>query len=732
MRHARTGRLVCSCLLLVVVAALASTTASAHAEGGTAVAWGENWHGQLGAFFRSTREQSPIPVEGLTGITSVAAADSFSLALLSDGTVASWGGNVYGQLGNNGYKANWELGKSHVQVSGLSGVKAIAAANTHALALMSDGTVRAWGSNQSGQLGDGRGGFEAATGQNQRVPKTVEGLTHVIAIASGGASNYALLENGTVMAWGNNANGQLGVAWPEKCQTRNSPGCGQYECKTEVGNVLCATTPGLVMTAANRPLSEVVAISAGGQAAYGLLKDGEVVSWGYNLKGELGQVGVETGPHSNFRPPGRVVRSSGKALTNVAEISAGHDHALARIKGGEVVGWGDNAEGELGETGPAAAEICQVHYPERHCVKTAQPVKTPTGQVEAIAAGQRYSVALIEHEVYAWGRNERGELGNGAVTPSRVPTAVAGLGPVKSVSAASSHVVALLADGVRPPPSPLTMQPKAGGLDLTWTSDGAARIVDRVFERPAANEAEEESEEPAVSAMGSESGALQNTTRPRIKGEARENQQLSATNGTWSGAEPTRYEYQWQRCRAGQCTPIAGAGAASYVPGPADAGYTLQLAVTAIGAGETARVATSPPTPTVKTEDEGRRSKPGQMKLAGSVHSAAITEIYEAPLEPVAYEVKLTVGANRRVMVATPLPAAPAETTPPSHVSGPMIATPSCPELSARCPVTAPASASVPAPSSTPAPQGARGQEGAHRALKSAARRIAVESPPVP
>ena len=124
-------------------------------------------------------------MEGLTNIRSVAAAESFSLALLSDGTVASWGGNVYGQLGNNGYKANWELGKSHVQVSGLSGVKAIAAANTHALALLSDGTVRTWGSNQYGQLGNGKGGFEAATGQNQRVPKTVEGLTHVTAIAAG-------------------------------------------------------------------------------------------------------------------------------------------------------------------------------------------------------------------------------------------------------------------------------------------------------------------------------------------------------------------------------------------------------------------------------------------------------------------------------------------------------------------------------------------------------------------
>ncbi len=705
MRHARNRRLLCSCALLVIAAALASAPASAHAEGGAAAAWGENWHGQLGAFFRSQREESPIPVEGLTGITSIAAASSFNLALLSDGTVASWGGNIYGQLGNNGYKANWELGRSHVQVTGLSGVKAIAAANEHALALMRDGTVRAWGNNQSGQLGDGKGGFEPATGQNQRVPKTVEGLTHVAAIAAGGPSNYALLDNGTVMAWGNNAKGQLGVDWPEKCQARNAPGCGAYECLTEVGNELCSPRPALVMIAPKRPLTEVVAISAAQEATYALLKNGEVVSWGSNLKGELGQVGVQTGPHNRFRPPGRVMRSSTRALTNVAEISAGYDHVLARLNSGEVVGWGNNEDGELGEAGPAGTEICQIHHPELHCVKTAQPIKLPAGQVEATAAGVRYSLALIDHKVYAWGRNDYGELGNGGISASLVPTAVAGLGPVTSVSAGGSHVVALLAGGVQPPPPPLTLAPKAGGLDLAWSSGNADRIIDRVFERPAAGEAEEETgetEEPGASATAGEAGALQNTTRPRIKGEARENQLLSGTNGTWSGAEPTRFEYQWQRCRAGQCAPVAGAVGASYLPGPADAGYTLQFIITAIGSDGTRCAATSLSTQIVKTEDEARRSKPESVKLPGGSGSRSITEIYDAPLEPVPYEIKVTFGKKLRVMVGTPLAKTPVETGPPSNVTPSTTATSSaCLEASAACSVIVPGGSPALAP--TPA-----------------------------
>src|SRR5689334_16772264 len=101
---------------VLAVALVLCVTAPARADGGEAVAWGENWHGQLGASFRDPHEESPIPVEGLSGISSVAAATSFDLALLDDGTVAAWGGDLYGQLGDGGRKANWELGKSHVAV----------------------------------------------------------------------------------------------------------------------------------------------------------------------------------------------------------------------------------------------------------------------------------------------------------------------------------------------------------------------------------------------------------------------------------------------------------------------------------------------------------------------------------------------------------------------------------------------------------------------------------------
>jgi len=660
MRHARSSGLSLGCVWLPVAAAIAilgATPATALAQGGAAASWGENYRGQLGTFYRSLHEERPVAVEGLPNVSAVAAAASFNLALLSNGTVVSWGGNAYGQLGDGGYKATWELGESHVPVSGLSGVSAIAAANEHALALLTNGTVKAWGNNQYGELGDGTGGFEERTGQNERVPKTVPGLTGVVAVATGGGSNFALLGNGTVRAWGNNVEGQLGTEWPEQCQKRNSPGCAQYECPTEVGNELCGRTPQPVMKAKGMPLSEVVAISAGEESAYALLKDGQVLSWGGDFRGQLGQVGVETGPHGRFIPPGKVMRSSTEALEHVQELSAGADHVLVRLLGGQAFGWGDNERGELGKPGLAGVEICQVHV-ETPCFRVAKPIRALRGRdVEAVSAGSHYSLALIAHQVYAWGKNEYGELGDGRTTDNHAPTLVEGLGPVAAMSAANTHAVALLEPGSEPPHPVVSLEPQEGALKVAWTSDEAEREVYRVFERPGANEAEGESDE-AEGMPGSEEGPPRDTTRPRIKGEARDGQALTATMGTWTGTEPMTEEVQWQRCRNHECLNIAGATGSTYLLGSQDAGSTLDVIVTAANSLKPPGTAISPPTRIVKTKQEATRSTPESITLNGTQHSDVLDEFDDsAPLESVPYEIKFRAGEKTRVMVGTPLPA---------------------------------------------------------------------------
>lgn len=660
MRCAPRGLRLSSWLLPLFLVMVAATPAAGYTQGSAAVSWGENWHGQLGTIYRNVQEESPVDVEGLENVTAVASGGSFSLALLGSGRVASWGGNLYGQLGDNGYKANWELGLSHASVNGLSGVTAISAGNEYALALLGNGTVMAWGNNQYGQLGDGAGGTESRTGQNERTPRRVEGLADVVAIASGGGSNFALQANGTVSAWGSNSSGQLGIEWPVQCQRRNTAGCRQYECETETGSELCSVRPAPVMQAAKTPLTGVVAISAGAVAAYALLKDGEVLSWGGNLKGQLGQPNVESGGRSAFTPPGKVMQSTTEALTNVIEISAGFDHALARLSSGKIVGWGDDDQGELGELGPGSSEVCQKAHPELPCERLARPINgLGDQQVEAISAGAKYSLALIAHKVFAWGRNDHGELGDGGTSSRAVPLAVAGLGSVQAVSAGYTHVVAVLASGVRPPAPLIALGTVEGQLDLTWTNEGADRQLVRVFERPGEGEAEEElvnPEEPGSPAGGGEAGQLQNTARPRIHGEAREGQLLTATAGAWTGgSEPPVFEYQWRRCKGGECVTIPGASANKYLLGSEDAGFTLNVSVTAASAREPPVTATSPPTDIVKTEEEGRRTKLESVKLRDGVHFSVIDELYGAPLEAVPYEIRLLADHKQRMIVATPL-----------------------------------------------------------------------------
>ncbi len=146
---------------------------------GTLRAWGRNASGELGDG-TTTDRSTPVQVSGLSSVTALAAGgnagdtEAHSLAVKSDGTVWAWGSNSNGQLGDG-----TTTGRSTpVQVSGLSGVSGVAASYRHSLALKSDGTVRGWGFNQNYQLGD-------STTTDRSTPVQVSGLTGVTAVAAG-------------------------------------------------------------------------------------------------------------------------------------------------------------------------------------------------------------------------------------------------------------------------------------------------------------------------------------------------------------------------------------------------------------------------------------------------------------------------------------------------------------------------------------------------------------------
>ncbi len=262
---------------------------------GTVWAWGRNKTGQLGDGTRTNRNM-PVQVQNISGVVAIAAGGFYSIALLNDGTVWAWGHNFFGELGDGTTTDR----NTPVQVKNLSGVTNIAAGWRHSLALLQDGMVWAWGANGSGELGDG-------TRTTRNTPVQVQDLSGVTAISAGGTANghsMVLLNDGTIWAWGENREGQLGD-----------------------GSTINRITPVQVQN-----LSGVATISAGYRHSIALLNDGTVWTWGQNAFGELGD-----GTTTNRNTPVQAQNISG-----VGAISAGGlSMALLNncISGGTVWSW---------------------------------------------------------------------------------------------------------------------------------------------------------------------------------------------------------------------------------------------------------------------------------------------------------------------------------------------------------------------------------------------------------
>jgi len=363
-----------------------------------AASWGLNNAGQLG---NGTTTISALygGVSGLgTGVVQVSAGANFGPAVTSAGTVRAWGDNTWGQLGNG--TVNGSL--TPVQVTGLSGIIQVAAGSDFGLALRSDGTVWGWGRDGFGQLGDGQGYYYQLT------PVQVTGLTGVTKIAAGGSFGLALRNDGTVWAWGDNPVGELGNG----------------------------TTTRSLAPVQVKGLSHVTSIAAGGWASLAIRASGITAlttlwAWGGNLDGQLGD-----GTTTNHLTPEQV---TGITAPGIAAITAGEDFAEALGSDGSVWGWGDDQVGQLGFAPPAASFLIL------------KPVET-TGAgslITQLSAGAGHTLALQSNgTVLAWGANEWGELGNGTRSygPTR-PVQVTGLTSVSQVSAGDSLSLA-----VYPPP----------------------------------------------------------------------------------------------------------------------------------------------------------------------------------------------------------------------------------------------------------------------------------------
>jgi len=177
---------------------------------GQVLAWGDNLYGELGHATTTTYSSTPVAVSLPSGTiaTAIAGGSYDSLALTSTGGVLAWGYNYDGELGNGTTIG----GSTPVAVSLPAGtsITAIAGGDQHSLALTSTGGVLAWGLNSSGQLGNGTTTTGGCTCISTPVAVSLPPGTTINAVAGGGRHSLALTPTGQVLAWGNNAYGQLG------------------------------------------------------------------------------------------------------------------------------------------------------------------------------------------------------------------------------------------------------------------------------------------------------------------------------------------------------------------------------------------------------------------------------------------------------------------------------------------------------------------------------------------
>lgn len=317
-------------------------------------------------------------------IAQISAGLYHTCALVSDGTVRCWGQNGYGQLGDG----TTDQREIPVAVAGLSAAAQIAAGGMHTCALLVSGSISCWGGNETGQLGDG-------TTAPSPIPVPVENISGALSVAAGGMHSCAMHGGGTVSCWGFNATGQLGN-----------------------GSTSPSSTPVAVTG-----LSSAMSISCGGFHSCSTHTNGKVRCWGYNEFGQLGD-------GSTINRLTQVV----VALNNAVFVTCGGYHTCAVIHDGTAWCWGRNDTGQLGD-----GTFTQRLIPR--AVSGLSPV-------DSISAGGMHTCAVVSRDsAHCWGYNNHGQLGDGSTAPRADPLPEIDLDAPASAAAGGYHSCSLLSDG---------------------------------------------------------------------------------------------------------------------------------------------------------------------------------------------------------------------------------------------------------------------------------------------
>ena len=345
----------------------------------------------------------------LSGAKQVSAGLTHTCALLRDGTVACWGSNSVGELGDGTRTKRAtpaRVRRSKMPGDVLDQVTQVVAAAGFSCALMADESVTCWGDNNVGELGN------TSAGGMQMFPIRVAIAERVKSIAAAGEFACALLDTAqrSIRCWGDNYNGQLGD--------------GTKTDRPTPTDVVVTERDG-----SKKLLAGITSIAAGSNHTCAVLDDTSVACWGFNWTGELGD-----GTYSDSVSPVAVVSSTSghPKLTGIESVSANGVHTCARYGTTWMTTcWGNNSQGQLGN--PAAG------------LTSSGAVDVALG-IRSVDAGQESTCAMLaDYRIACWGGNGDGQLGTGTTAGSDVPII---LGPEKitSLSVGTYHACAVLPD----------------------------------------------------------------------------------------------------------------------------------------------------------------------------------------------------------------------------------------------------------------------------------------------
>lgn len=317
---------------------------------------------------------APQAVATMASALAVTAGEFHTCALLAGGTVKCWGRNDHGQLGDGTTTDRLDP----VRVLGVTTAVAIGAGMNRACAALADGTVRCWGMNDLGTT--------VAT------PTAVYGISTAVAVAVSDWHACALLADHTIRCWGRHEELGDGSTSAERVGPVKVTGIASATAVTSGGNHTCA-----------------------------LLSSGAMKCWGWNGVGQLGD-GTTA---SRYTP------TSVTGISSATGIGAGAYHTCAVLADGTVRCWGEI------ETGDGSWR------------KSLTPaVVSGIAGATAVSTHRRSSCArLADQTVRCWGRNEWGQVGDGTTVDRSDPVAVAGLTGVKSVRVGGYHACAVLFSG---------------------------------------------------------------------------------------------------------------------------------------------------------------------------------------------------------------------------------------------------------------------------------------------